>query len=183
MKQEQRSKFPIEGSPASFEKFCHSFKDLYDDQACDALRAVQPWSNLPDLGNVSSDSDERYAESFRWSALGRLHRLWNIDKHRRVPLTAWWPGTVYVPNGPDGSRRRLTWADRSGSDGSVAFYIDGADASSGDEVSYGFSLAFAPDQALDDFPDLTHDVVREMDQLRWHVDEEVFWPVFEIMSR
>ena len=91
------TEFPICGTGADFNtsfstqlwKSKQQRSELYTTQSLKAMRTVQSfWSTeqYPDLGlDVES--------KFRLSAMRRLDELSNLDKHRRIPLTAWVPDT------------------------------------------------------------------------------------------
>jgi hypothetical protein len=74
---------------------------LYDDRARAAFQAVQPFVNLEQVHQAGAGLERTFQEEFAWSPLHRLDALWNIDKHRRLTLTAWWPDLFYwMSNGP-----------------------------------------------------------------------------------
>lgn len=78
---------------------------LYDSRARAAFRSVQPFVNLEEAHKLGVALDETFEEEFRWSELYRLDTLWNIDKHRRLALFAWWPSLIYWgSNGPSNRR-------------------------------------------------------------------------------
>ena len=69
-------------------------------------------------------------------------------------------------------------------DGSILFYIEGADEGQGDEVSHEFNLVLTDDPAFSRKHGSTDDVVDLLE--RWHqhiVDLVVFPGIFTIMSR
>jgi hypothetical protein len=91
--QEKTSTFPICESPDAFGAFFKGKKGLlYDGRSRAAFRSVQPFVNLEQAEMVGVALDQSFDERFRWDVLHRLDTLWNIDKHRRLTLMAWWPG-------------------------------------------------------------------------------------------
>lgn len=182
VEQERLPYFPICVSPDDFDHRFVSDKraSLYDDRELEALRAAQ-WFVTAERNQAVGVSLESYEDGFRWSLLRRLDKLWNVDKHRRLMLTAGWPGTVFWRSHGRSNRRRLP-GDDTMEDGSVAFYVEGTDEGMGNEIAYGFNVRFKYDPALDDAPDYTHDVLTEMEELHRHVVHDVFPRVFAVMS-
>jgi hypothetical protein len=68
----------------------------------------------------------------------RLDAVWNIDKHRRLAGTAWWPDIIYWGSNGE-SHRKASRGDGTVADGSILLYIDGSDEGQGDELSYEFT--------------------------------------------
>lgn len=100
--------------------------------------------------------------------LHRLDTLWNIDKHRRLALMAWWPDLIsWGSNGP--TNRRAFPGDGTVADGSILLYIEGSDEGQGDELSHEFNLVLTDDPAAS--PDLgaTEDVVRLLEGWHQHI--------------
>ena len=107
----RRIQFPIEPSPAHFDKF---FDDdrvrnrLMDDRIRNAIRSVQPFNWLAEakrLG-VPNITDLSYKEESEHETLWILGKLSNLDKHRRLAAASWWPSIVYW--GSDG-RTKAQW--------------------------------------------------------------------------
>jgi len=111
---------------------------LYGDRARAAFRSVQPFRIHEEAILLGVDVTDTYDQEYRWSELYRLTQLSNLDKHRRLTLTAWWPDLVYwMSNGP--SQRRWLGGDGTFADGSVLGYMVGQDADVGDEVFHDFN--------------------------------------------
>lgn len=101
--QEAASTFPICATPSSFGKYFKEKKrsSLNDSRAYAAFRSVQPFIFLEEAHKLNAALDKGFEQEFRWSELHRLDTLWNVDKHRRLTLTAWWPDLIYWDsNGP-----------------------------------------------------------------------------------
>src|SRR5439155_18146670 len=102
--------FPISSSPARFDGFMMDKRraHLFDDDTRQALRRRQSFSisEQVDQDQPEAEREAHYLDEFRWSTLPRLAHLNNVDKHRHLAVTAWWPSLVYwVSNGE--TNRRL----------------------------------------------------------------------------
>jgi len=184
--QEKASTFPIRETPEALDAFFAGQGRkglLYDHGARAALRSVQPFVNLEEAHKLGVALDKGFEEDFRWSVLHRLDTLWNIDKHRRLALMAWWPDLIYWgSNGP--SNRRALPGDGTLADGSILLYIEGSDDGQGDKLSHEFNLVLTDDPAASPDRGATDDVVGLLE--RWHrhiVGLVVFPRVFTIMSQ
>ena len=128
-KQEKESTLPICETPEALDAF-FAGRDrkglLYDRRARAAFRSVQPFVNLEEAQKLGVVLNRSFEEAFRWNELHRLDTLWNIDKHRRLTLMAWWPDLIFWgSNGP--SNRRVLPGDGTLGDGSILLYIEGTD--------------------------------------------------------
>jgi hypothetical protein len=123
--------------------------------------------------------ERSFSEEFRWSLLHRLDPLWNLDKHRRLTLMAWWPELFYwTSNGP--TRRTALPGDGTFADGSVLLYIEGSDDSHGSELQHEFKLVLTDDPAfqcgrgaMTDVPDLLEQFYEHIVQLISRVPEDL----------
>jgi hypothetical protein len=180
--QEQVSTFPIKATPDEFDDFFKGKRGaLYDDRARRAFRQVQPFFYDELATQHGATLSGGYAERAQWHPLIRLDRLWNIDKHRRLAIMAWWPDLIYWgSNGP--SNRHMLPGDGTVSDGSILFYLQGRDEEMGDEVSHEFNLAVTDDPGFRPREGATDDVLDLM--TRWHqrLVTTVIPQVFTIMS-
>jgi hypothetical protein len=180
--QESASSFPIKVSPDEFNDFFRGRKAaLYDDRARRGFREVQPffYDEMARQSGVTLSGS--YEERARWHDLFRLDRLWNIDKHRRLAIMAWWPDLIYW--GSDGpSNRHMLRGDGTVADGSILFYIQGRDEGMGDHVSHEFNLALTDDPGFAPREGNTDDVVKLLARWHGHVVNVVFPRVFTIMS-
>jgi hypothetical protein len=182
--QEKFSTFPICQTPQAFDAFFNGKKGLlYDSRARAAFRSVQPFVNLEAAQNLGVALDQIFEESFLWSELHRLDALWNIDKHRRLTLMAWWPDLIHwSSNGP--SNRQAFPGDGTLADGSILLYIEGADEGQSDELRHEFNLVLTDDPAFSRSHGITNDVVDVLEQWRQHIVDLVVFPrVFTIMSQ
>lgn len=183
-KQERQATFPICATPEAFERFFQTSRrmGLYDDRAREAFRSVQPFSWLEEARELGIALERGFDEEYRWSKLHGLDVLWNIDKHRRLPLLAWWPELIWW--GSDGqSKRRLLPGDGTLADGSILFYIEGHDEGQGDEISHDFNIVLTDDPAHSKDAGATHDVVNMLTDWHLHVVGWVYPRVFMMMSR
>ena len=120
---------------------------MYNSRARAAFRSVQPFVNLEAAQNLGVAMDQTFEESFLWSELHRVDTLWNIDKHRRLTLMAWWPDLIHwSSNGP--SNRQAFPGDGTLADGSILLYIEGADDGQSDELRHEFNLVLTDDPAF-----------------------------------
>ncbi|MGH3462804.1 MAG: hypothetical protein ACRDP9_15185 [Kribbellaceae bacterium] len=182
--QEKDTSFPIYQDPGKFdENFAKSKRHtLYGDKAIRAFRSVQPFAILEQAKKHGVALDEPYDDGFRNSSLYRLDRLWNIDKHRRLTVMAWWLDIIYW--GSDGdSKRRASRGDGTMAHNSILFYIEGTDEGMGSEVSHKFNLVLKDDPAFFiDGGESTEDVVRLLQGFQQHLSY-IFSVVFTAMSQ
>jgi hypothetical protein len=180
--QERASTFPICDSPAAFDAFFTGRKaPLYDDRARAALRAVQPFVNIEQAHLLGVGLERTFQDEFRWALLHRLDVLWNLDKHHRLALMAWWPDLFYWTSDSPDSRTALP-GDGTMADGSVLLYIEGSDDGQSFELQHEFNLV------LTDDPAFQHgargvDVLELLEQCYEHIVNLVVFPrIFTIMS-
>ncbi|MFC0532327.1 hypothetical protein [Phytohabitans kaempferiae] len=165
--EERATTFPIRPTPESFEEFFTENKrrsTLFDARSRTALRRVQPFwlaDQARELNIDLNDSVDRVA----WDELTRLDALWNIDKHRRLTVTAWWPEIIYWGSNGE-SQRKAYRGDGTVADGSILLYVDGTDEGQGDELSYEFNLTLTDDPARHANPNAGQDVVQLLGS--WH---------------
>jgi hypothetical protein len=183
--QEKQSTFPICESPKTLDAFFERKSKkglLYDRRARAALRSVQPFVNLEQAHKLGVALDEGFEERFRWSELHRLDTLWNVDKHRRLALMAWWPDLIFWgSNGP--SNRQAFPGDGTLADGSILLYIEGTDEGQGDQLGHEFHLVLTDDPASPHDQAAPEDVVRLLEHWHQHIVDLVFRTVFTIMSQ
>lgn len=181
--QAARSKFPICVSPAKFDRVLDGpLAGLFNDRSREALRAVQPFVRLEQAHQLDVAMDKTYEDHIHWDPLHRLDKLWNLDKHRRLAVMAWWPHFFYwVSDGS--SNRRMLHGDGTLADGSVLFYMDGHDEGTSNDVVHEFNLVLKDDPSFPLVTDYTQDVLDTLDQFRRQVADFVFRNVATIMSR
>jgi hypothetical protein len=185
-KQEKESTFPICETPEALDAFFAGKGKkglLYDRRARAAFRSVQPFVNLEEAHKLGIALDQSFEETFRWSELHRLDTLWNIDKHRRLTLTAWRPDLIWW--GSDGSsNRRALPGDGTLADGSILLYIEGTDEGQCDELSHEFNLVLTDDPASSRDHGAADDVVDLLQHWHQHIVDLVVFPrVFTVMSQ
>lgn len=179
---ERASTFPICDSPESFDRFFRGARaSLYDDRGRAALRAVQPFVNLEQVHLAGVGLERTFQEESGWSPLHRLDDLWNLDKHRRLTLTAWWPDLFYwMSNGP--SQRIATPGEGTMADGSILLYIEGPDDGQAFELQHEFNLVLTDDPAFRQGIRST-DMLDLLEQFYEHIVKLVVFPrIFTIMS-
>jgi len=181
--EERATTFPIQPTPESFEKFFTENKrrdTLFDARSRAALRLVQPFwlaDQAREFNIELNDGVDRVA----WDELTRLDALWNIDKHRRLTVTAWWPEMIYWGSNGE-SRRKAYRGDGTVADGSILLYVDGSDEGQGDELSYEFNLTLTDDPARQANPNAGQDVVELLDSRHSRVINWVFPTVFTALA-
>jgi hypothetical protein len=184
---EVASAFPIYQTPQAFDDFFkgrweRERKLIYDDRAREAFRAVQPFVHLEEVKKAGVAVERSFKEETRYADLHRLNKLWNIDKHRRLALMAWWPDLIYwTSNGP--SSRKMFRGDGTLANGSVLFYIEGADDGRGSDVQHEFNLVLTDDPGFSREYGVTEDVVALTERWHQHIVNWVFPVMFTIMSR
>jgi len=183
--QEKASTFPICRDPRAFDAFFTGKRgQLYDSRARAAFRAVQPFVYHEEARKHGVMLDRSFDETFQWSELHRLDALWNIDKHRRLTLMAWWPDLIYWgSNGP--SNRRALPGDGTLADGSVLLCVEGTDEGQGNQLSHEFNLVLTDDPAYSgDDHGSTDDVVGLLESWHQHIVTLAVFPrAFTIMSQ
>jgi hypothetical protein len=163
-KEARACQFPILPDPTSFDEF-FTKKSKTRDQITpqdlrDVIRSAQPFFHI-ELGRrsgIQSADDLDYETHYQHSDLGVLGYMSNIDKHRRLALTAWRPNTVWWGSDGDSNRRWLP-GDGTFEDGSIIGYIVGTGENDGDVV-YDFNLTLPDLPAYADPLATRDDVVR-----------------------
>lgn len=167
--QEGLSTFPIKTDPTAFDQFFTRRREgLYDDQARSAFRAFQPFVKLERAHELGVGLEHKPGSGSEWNLLYRLDKLWNIDKHRRLIPGAWWPELFWWGSKGE-SNRRMLQGDGTRVNGSILFYIEGADEGMGDEIKHEFNLVLRDDPAFALSKDTAEDVVKLMEQFTNHI--------------
>lgn len=168
--QESAPAFPICVTPKRFEEFfTRSHRGvLYDQQARDSLRTVQPFALAEKASAGGSDPGGSYEEDAKYDPLYRLNTLWNIDKHRRLTLMIWRLKFVYWFGSAE-QERHFDLGDSELEDGAVAFELDANDAGEAIDVKYEFSLVLADDPLCIGNPMADDDIVDLLKSWHWYI--------------
>lgn len=94
-REERRLSFPVTDDDAGFKRWARDVEPYLSDSAIAVIEALQGFRLLEQLEKDHGhlEEDER-ASYLLLDPLARLHRLDNHDKHRRLALSLWFPGTV-----------------------------------------------------------------------------------------
>lgn len=177
--QESVPQFPICATPDEFADFFSSAKRkaLYSEQAQAALRIVQPFANAEMALEAGDELWRSYEEEAIYSQLYRLHKLWNIDKHRRLTIMVWWLKIAYWTSNGETSRRYTPTGNKP-EDGAILFHMDGEDEGFGTDVHHQFNLVLADDPAFIDSPMADDDVIDLLSGWHQHIAGYVIPRVF-----
>jgi hypothetical protein len=164
-KQESAAQFPICRDRGAFDEFVSSpvRRGMYGQQERDALRCVQPFALHDELAALGTDPATSLADEYRINELARLNRLSNLDKHRRLPLLAWYAGFVYLTGDAPG----CTWSRPARQpaglqDNDVIGYLTHQDPG----TDHSPALKVEMRLALTEDPGYTNEVVGVLE--RWH---------------
>ena len=155
-KQEAESRFPIKKDAAEFDAFFDDHgirRDLWGDQQRAAMRCVQPFA-LSDEARAMDIEPGKTPELDRLTdELYRLSQVSNIDKHRRLPILAWFPDMVSLINPPEGvvyQWRQAVPASAQFEDGTMLGYLTdpNGDAPPHVEVLHDMRLTLMDDPAF-----------------------------------
>jgi hypothetical protein len=118
----QAIQFPIQRSPQEFDEFFDDKRRqrLYGDREKLAMRCVQPFAISEEARMLGVDIQESPELQFATDEIQRLHKLSLVDKHRRLPLVAWFPELTSWMGEADENTYELVPPARS------AMYFDGA---------------------------------------------------------
>ena len=165
-RQERAAQFPIAQDRAEFDDFFDSHKfrrQMYGQRERDTMRCVQPFAIREEAAADGVDWATSPAEEYRINELARLNHLSNVDKHRRLPLLAWYLDLVYwTGDDPDITWRPAHQPFTAIADCNIIGYMT---SRSGDrtcvpEPTIELQLALADD------PGYPHDLMRVLE--RWH---------------
>lgn len=105
-KQERAAQFPICRNPAEFDEFLSKQRRaIWGAAEIAALRCAQPFGLHEQMTAMGAELATSLDDEYRISELARLNRLSNLDKHRRLPLLAWYTDIIYGP----GFREDCCW--------------------------------------------------------------------------
>jgi hypothetical protein len=110
--------FPICLSQGDFDKFFGDKRrrDLYGPTQVEAMACVQPFALVDEAVAMGVRVQDTAETVYAFDDLGRLERLWNLDKHRRLAVAMWFPTLTYW------SHEGAQWLPEEKPDG----YADGA---------------------------------------------------------
>jgi hypothetical protein len=91
------TKFPIYSERAEFDEFLarKNQRDLFGAHERDALRCAQPFALREEAAALGVALATSPADEYRINELARLKALNDLDKHRRLPLLAWYVDIPY----------------------------------------------------------------------------------------
>jgi len=118
--QEKIVQFPIVPDGGRFDKFLRysekdasgvkvARRDLYSDDQVLAFRCVQSFAFAEEAAALGIEFDRHPDIDYRHHMLNRLHSLSVIDKHRRLPILAWFPDIVYWQGEPQEVQEAYEW--------------------------------------------------------------------------
>ena len=155
------SAFPICTSPTEFDRFFNRRwrSDVFDAEVQRAFREAQPFAIDEQVGKAEEIDQAEYD----YHPLVRLNLLWNIDKHRRIPVVGFVPGLIHW--GADGEHQRRVYKPPPGDPDDVILYIhdDPATKHLVTDINYDLQLQLLDDkldrdlvQSLQHFNDVKH---------------------------
>jgi hypothetical protein len=154
-------------TPTEFNNFVTKMNGLYNDVTLQAFRFVQPFFMVEQMQQYGSEPAPTFEDFARFDPLYGLHTLWNIDKHRRLALMAWWPDLIYWGStGP--TERRFIPGDGTCKDGSILYYTEGGNAQVDGEMMHQFSLALTDAPAFRQDPGGS-DVIKVLESWHQHI--------------
>ena len=164
-RQESAAQFPICRDRAAFDEFFSSRvrRGMYGQQERDAIRCVQPFALHEELAALGTDPATSLADEYRINDLARLNRLSNLDKHRRLPLLAWYVDFVYFTRDVSGCAWSRPGPQPAGlQDNEVIGYLTHQDA----DTDHSAALKVEVRLTLAEDPGYIAEVVGILE--RWH---------------
>ncbi len=164
---EQRAaQFPILKDRAAFDRFFNrdsTRRQMYGQRERDTMRCVQPFAFQEEFAALGVELPASPEEQYRLDELARLSHLSNVDKHRRLPLLAWYLDIAYWPGGDNDIIWRTARQPYSAvRDGDVVAYM----ASRSGDRSRVPDPVIELKLALADDPGYPHDLIAVLE--RWH---------------
>jgi len=168
--QEEASQFPISPNATKFEAFFNHRirRDMYGDVERAALRCVQPFAFREEALAHGIDPQTSPEYELLFDELHRLRTLSNLDKHRRLPLLAWYVDFLYWDD-PSYSWRGAQPRMAELKDQSVIGYLTGSgDGPATAEATFDLRLSLTDDPAGSGSPGfiVRSDLVGVLE--RWH---------------
>lgn len=153
-KQQRALQFPLCAERADFDEFVSDprRRGLYGQHEADALRCAQPFALAEEAAAIGVEANSSPAEEYRYNQLARLSRLNNLDKHRYLPLLAWYPDIGYFTAMVPEFSLDL-WSHRPVSDGGLIGHLTFAEpqADPAKDLAVQMNVAFADDPAYATF--------------------------------
>jgi hypothetical protein len=163
--QERATQFPLFKDRAEFDDFFDSHRhrqSMYGQRERDAMRCVQPFAIPEETSAQGVDWSTSPEDHYKHHELARLSHLSNVDKHRRLPLLAWYLEFAYFTREVSGIRLGTQPSSDALQDGSVFASITDPSGRQAimPEPAFEFSLALIDDPAA------PHDLVSVLEG--WH---------------
>jgi hypothetical protein len=118
-RQESAAQFPICFDRAAFDNFLsrQGRISIWGPREINALLCAQPFALHDELTAYGAELATTLDDEYRISELARLNRLSNLDKHRRLPLLAWYADIIYMT----GDQPGCAWTQRKSAGGHHLF--------------------------------------------------------------
>ena len=84
-------------------------RDLYGVDAVRAFRCVQSFAFAEEVAALGVQSGRELEQDYTHHTLNRLHTLSVIDKHRRLPVLAWFPDILFWQGGTQEQQESYEW--------------------------------------------------------------------------
>lgn len=170
-KQQAITQFPICETGEEFDEFFANHRhrrDMYGEKEKRALRCVQPFALREEAAALGVDFQTDPHIEFVSDELHRLHTLSTVDKHRRLPLLAWYLAINYW-NSPECDWRFAQHPYAEFKDQALIGYLTGRSEEPPEaDVTFDFKLSLADD------PGFRQDFMSVL--IRWH-DYLVNWVI------
>lgn len=172
-KLERAPAFPICNTPTDFDRFFREKQrtNFFDDSVQQAFREFQPFGADERVGRLNDVDPKEY----EYDPLLRLDALWNIDKHRRIPVVVFKPGMMSW--GSDGDHKRGVYARRVDDPEDIICYVydDPATRHLVTPIDYDLQLQLADDT-------LDRDLVTSLKHLHGHVKDWVIPGILQMLA-
>lgn len=162
-KQEGATQFPLCETGEDFENFFVGHRvrrDMYGEQEKKALRCVQPFALREEASAYGVNIQDDPHHEFVTDELHRLHTLSNVDKHRRLPLLAWYLDINHWDD--QGCTWRYAQLPRTEvkDQALIGFLVNSGEGSPSAQVTFDFRLSLVDD------PGYRQDLMGVL--TRWH---------------
>jgi hypothetical protein len=140
-KEERACEFPVCDSPAAYQRFWSGRRQVIaKDRLTQALHRAQPFFDMVEGERLGIEYSETYEQWSRGKTLWWLAHLNNVDKHRQLAITAWWPGLTYWGSDEGQTPQHWRYGSRRFADGEIFGYASGGGDSGPNEVTTEFNL-------------------------------------------